>query len=408
MDNNNLTGQELPITPDLNQQINHQTDLGQTPNINNKPLFSNKSLKLLFILLGSLTVALIILVIILIVYINKNKDTSHTNTNNTSSSINGISDIDKAKLESQGYTDQQIIVQLQNARNATRRSNVESLLQAIRLYNVDNNGYYPSGLPVLDTGDLAKVNSELVPNCKPANPNSKVNCLALTTDGSLSSVIVQKYLQSMPQDIKFNSSGKQLETPYYIGQTSDGGVIIFSVNMEKTANNQGSVYYLANTNSAYINDNISTSSISDVSPTFTQSSGSNVSADRDEVRKAVLDDLEASTEKYFGTYNSYPKGFTVNGNTITLWQNVTSNNGTLNGTGNSLQLDESDTNSLSLKINPSVIDTKQSCNIKETNINEVNICYNTDGNNISLNPRLESGAVSADCYQNGDQNLACF
>lgn len=145
----------------------------------------------------------------------------------------------------------------QDSRNSTRRTNVESILQAIRLYTVDNNGSYPAGIVTLDTGNFSTSGSNTVPLCKVPTANippdtqnpgggtgwsqawtASPNCTAAS---ALATALVPKYIQSIPTDPS-NSSGN-----YYIGKTTDGQhVVVANFDMESGTTSQFAVFYLEN------------------------------------------------------------------------------------------------------------------------------------------------------------------
>lgn len=100
---------------------------------------------------------------------------------------------------------------LAEARNAERWSSVNSILNGVLKYTVDNSGTLPSVLTAVDTGTYE------IGTCA-----SGSTCTATTTASGcvdLGSVIVPSYLSAMPQD---PSAGSDAETGYYIYRASSG------------------------------------------------------------------------------------------------------------------------------------------------------------------------------------------
>ena len=98
------------------------------------------------------------------------------------------------------------------ARNARRRSEIVSILNAVLTYAVDHDGTLPGGIP---TG-TAKILGTDATGCTTciAVPTADT-CLNLTTD------LVDTYLAEMPKDPKTGTAGK---TDYYIIQSANGRI----------------------------------------------------------------------------------------------------------------------------------------------------------------------------------------
>jgi prepilin-type N-terminal cleavage/methylation domain-containing protein len=100
--------------------------------------------------------------------------------------------------------------QLAEARNAQRRSDVNTILNAVYQYSIDNNGTLPSGIPV---GTEELICKEGVPLC-----GVLVDLTVLTTD--------QKYLTAIPQDP--NGVCNASSDCYSIYQSSNGRVTVLA------------------------------------------------------------------------------------------------------------------------------------------------------------------------------------
>ncbi len=98
--------------------------------------------------------------------------------------------------------------QLAEARNAQRRSDVNTILNAIYQYSIDNNGSLPDGIPVDNEGLICK---EGVPVC-----GTLVDLGVLTTN--------QKYLTGIPQDP--NAQCTASSDCYSVFQSSNGRVTV--------------------------------------------------------------------------------------------------------------------------------------------------------------------------------------
>lgn len=111
--------------------------------------------------------------------------------------------------------------QLGDTRNAQRRADVNTILNAVYQYAIDNNGI----IPTMPTGACALAAANEV--CKLTNTgtcSSGVNLSALTT--------AEKYLTSMPIDPTVSSTNG---TGYYISKSANGRVTVCAPSAEQAA-----------------------------------------------------------------------------------------------------------------------------------------------------------------------------
>lgn len=110
--------------------------------------------------------------------------------------------------------------QLGDARDAQRRSDVNTILNAVYQYAIDNNGSLPSGIPSSGTG--AHI-------CKTANCRSASGHIVAAADsdnlsGISLDVLTGSYLVSVPADPQAPSSGSG--SYYTIVQDSNGRITV--------------------------------------------------------------------------------------------------------------------------------------------------------------------------------------
>jgi prepilin-type N-terminal cleavage/methylation domain-containing protein len=109
--------------------------------------------------------------------------------------------------------------QLGNARDAQRRSDVNTILNGVYQYAIDHNGNLPSGIP---TG-TAKIICQ-----------STMTSAACTTLGGVNlSVLTGSYLVSVPKDPLVTATATG--TNYYIVQDANGRITVSAPNAEQTA-----------------------------------------------------------------------------------------------------------------------------------------------------------------------------
>lgn len=113
-----------------------------------------------------------------------------------------------------------------DARDARRRSEVVSILNAVLRYQVDNNGSLPSGIDAVP-------GSSQVLGTNPSGCNS--GCPATTTVAAcvnLSGSLVDTHLAAIPVDPLNGSTGN---TGYYINRTTSGRLLVGACNPENAA-----------------------------------------------------------------------------------------------------------------------------------------------------------------------------
>lgn len=113
-----------------------------------------------------------------------------------------------------------------DARNARRRSEVVSILNAILKYQVDNNGSLPAGI------DGSTTDSQVLGT---AGSGCDATCTAATTVAAcldLSTALVDEYLAAIPID---PSSGAASNTDYYLNRTTNGRILVGACDPENSA-----------------------------------------------------------------------------------------------------------------------------------------------------------------------------
>lgn len=114
-----------------------------------------------------------------------------------------------------------------DARNARRRSEVVSILNAVLKYQVDNDGDLPAGIDatVGTSQVLGTAGSGCNTSCGAAGTEEAV-CLDLSTP------LVDEYLASIPLD---PSSGTAANTDYYLNRTTSGRLLVGACDPENSA-----------------------------------------------------------------------------------------------------------------------------------------------------------------------------
>ncbi len=114
--------------------------------------------------------------------------------------------------------------QLGDARNAQRRSDVNTILSAVYQYAIDNNGNLPSGIPT-GTSTAAQ------PICM-----VDVGATACTTLGGVNlRILTGSYLVSIPRDPSLSSTLTGTGTRYFIVKDSNGRVTVSAPGAEQGA-----------------------------------------------------------------------------------------------------------------------------------------------------------------------------
>ncbi|MDP1689180.1 MAG: prepilin-type N-terminal cleavage/methylation domain-containing protein [bacterium] len=117
--------------------------------------------------------------------------------------------------------------QLGDTRNAQRRVDVNTLLNAVYQYSLDNNGNFPGAIDNSTT--TIQVLGTAVSGC---------NCTATTTVTStfacadISSSLVPTYLVDIPRDPK---TGSSTNANYFINKRGDGRIMVGSCSPEQSA-----------------------------------------------------------------------------------------------------------------------------------------------------------------------------
>ncbi|MDD2807542.1 MAG: prepilin-type N-terminal cleavage/methylation domain-containing protein [Patescibacteria group bacterium] len=113
---------------------------------------------------------------------------------------------------------------LSEARNAERWSSVNSILNAVLKYTVDNQGVLPSNLSAATAGNYYVLGT--------AGSGCNTTCTAQATQAAcldLSNNLVSTYLASMPIDSK---TGSAANTDYYIMKSSTGRIMVGACDAE--------------------------------------------------------------------------------------------------------------------------------------------------------------------------------
>lgn len=116
--------------------------------------------------------------------------------------------------------------QLGDTRNAQRRSDVTTILNALYQYSIDNNGALPPGI------DSIASTSQVVGT---AVAGLSTTCTATSTEDAgvdLTSALVPTYLVAIPSD---PSGGAASNTDYYIQKLPNGRITVGSCDPEQSA-----------------------------------------------------------------------------------------------------------------------------------------------------------------------------
>lgn len=112
--------------------------------------------------------------------------------------------------------------QLADARNAQRRSDVNTILNAVYQYAIDNNGNLPTGIPVEPTAAL--------PICQTAVTGT--DCTVDVPGVDLATALVGDYLVAIPVDP--SEQGTE-STNYTVVQDSTGRITVAAPGAEQSA-----------------------------------------------------------------------------------------------------------------------------------------------------------------------------
>jgi type IV pilus assembly protein PilA len=114
-----------------------------------------------------------------------------------------------------------------DARNARRRSEVVSILNAVLRYQVDNNGALPTGLDAVPAS--SQVLGTAVTGCDSGCTNGGTTlaaCLNMTAS------LVDAHLAAIPVD---PNTGTATNTGYYINRTTNGRILVGACTPENGA-----------------------------------------------------------------------------------------------------------------------------------------------------------------------------
>jgi prepilin-type N-terminal cleavage/methylation domain-containing protein len=117
--------------------------------------------------------------------------------------------------------------QLAQANNGQRRADVQTILNAVYQYAIDNSGALPSGIDAV-TGSSQVLGNTLTPNCD--TTCSAVTTVAACTD--LSGDLTPTYVVDIPFD---PSSGSAANTDYYINRDANDRVTVGACDSELSA-----------------------------------------------------------------------------------------------------------------------------------------------------------------------------
>ncbi|KKU82415.1 MAG: hypothetical protein UY09_C0015G0009 [Parcubacteria group bacterium GW2011_GWA2_47_8] len=116
--------------------------------------------------------------------------------------------------------------QLGETRNAQRHSDVNTIMNAIYQYAIDNNGSLPAAV------DSITATSQVLGT---AATGLDATCTAVTTvaaGADLTSALVPDYIVGIPTD---PSTGTDANTDYYVNKTASGRVVVGSCDPEQSA-----------------------------------------------------------------------------------------------------------------------------------------------------------------------------
>ena len=116
--------------------------------------------------------------------------------------------------------------QLGDTRNAQRRSDVNTILNAVYQYNIDNNGVMPGNIDAI--ADSSQVLGTSGTGCD--STCSAVTTVAACVD--LSGDLIPTYIVGIPID---PSTGAATNTEYYINKDANGRITVGACDPEQSA-----------------------------------------------------------------------------------------------------------------------------------------------------------------------------
>lgn len=123
------------------------------------------------------------------------------------------------------------LARFQDSRNATRWADVNAILSAIKLDQIDNGGTYMADIQDLTEDLYYQVGNGSACNDTCANPT----VILQTTCIDLGDLVDEGYLASVPIDPGDTNAGAD-ETRYYMILNSNGSLIVGSCSEEKGSN----------------------------------------------------------------------------------------------------------------------------------------------------------------------------
>lgn len=115
--------------------------------------------------------------------------------------------------------------QLGDTRNAERRSNVTTILNAVNQYAIDNNGNFPSAI------DSSTSTNQMIGTASTGCDS----CSAVTTESECADIaddLVPTYVADLPSDPQ---SGSASSTSYYINRSDSGRLTVGACEPEQDA-----------------------------------------------------------------------------------------------------------------------------------------------------------------------------
>ena len=123
------------------------------------------------------------------------------------------------------------LARFQDSRNARRWSDINAILSAVKLYQVDHDGSYPDSIDGLVNNFNYQIGSSGSCNDSCPNPNVilQIDCV------DLEDLINYGYLHEIPVDPN-DTNASDTETRYYLTKNSDGTITVGSCSEERGTN----------------------------------------------------------------------------------------------------------------------------------------------------------------------------
>ena len=123
------------------------------------------------------------------------------------------------------------LARFQDARNAQRWADVNAILSAVKLYQVDNNGQFPDEINSLTADLYYQIGGGSSCNDTCSNPTVVLQ----TSCVDLSDLVDGKYLPSVPIDPSASGASED-ETRYYLSKKTGGIIEVGSCSEEQGSN----------------------------------------------------------------------------------------------------------------------------------------------------------------------------